>query len=517
MRAAAGTAPRIALSICSVSAQVEQRVDQQRALAVDDEPRVAPAPAAVGLQVGEETVADLVQALRVAHPETHARTVRYSRACRSIPRAPCPSTWPSPARYERMPYRRVGAQRPPAAGDLARAVAELRRRPAARGQPRDPAPRVRPRHHALRPRQQLRAALRRRRDELRPHLRRGLPPLPRRADHLDQGRLRHVAGPLRRVGLAQVPAREPRPEPRRGWASTTSTSSTRTASTRRRRSRRRWARSTPRCARARRSTSASAPTRRQRTEEAIAILARARHAAAHPPALLLAAQPLDRAGAARRARARTASARSSSRRSRRACSPTATCDGIPEDSRVRRRRGTSTRRMLSEENLARVRALNEIAARRGQTLAQLAIAWVLRDPRVTSALIGASSVAQLEQNVGGAREARLQRRGARRDRPLRRRRRDQPLGAVEQRLSGGRRHARRRTSPPPASAAACVRSVALRAPAAVQLAEVLAHRRRQVLGAQRPVSRIVARIWRRYSVQCSQAADAPRSACAASA
>jgi L-glyceraldehyde 3-phosphate reductase len=56
--------------------------------------------------------------------------------------------------------------------------------------------------------------------------------------------------------------------------------------------------------------------------------------------------------------------------------------------------------MLSEENLARVRALNEIAQRRGQTLAQLALAWTLRDPRVTSTLIGASSVAQLEDNVG---------------------------------------------------------------------------------------------------------------------
>jgi L-glyceraldehyde 3-phosphate reductase len=55
--------------------------------------------------------------------------------------------------------------------------------------------------------------------------------------------------------------------------------------------------------------------------------------------------------------------------------------------------------MLSEENLARVRGLNEIAQRRGQSLAQMAIAWVLRDPRVTSALLGASSVRQLEQNV----------------------------------------------------------------------------------------------------------------------
>jgi L-glyceraldehyde 3-phosphate reductase len=49
--------------------------------------------------------------------------------------------------------------------------------------------------------------------------------------------------------------------------------------------------------------------------------------------------------------------------------------------------------------LEKIRALNEIAAARGQTLAQLALAWTLRDPRVTSALIGASSVAQLEANV----------------------------------------------------------------------------------------------------------------------
>jgi L-glyceraldehyde 3-phosphate reductase len=50
--------------------------------------------------------------------------------------------------------------------------------------------------------------------------------------------------------------------------------------------------------------------------------------------------------------------------------------------------------------MAKVRALNEVAAGRGQTLAQMALAWTLRDPRVTSTLIGASSVAQLEDNVG---------------------------------------------------------------------------------------------------------------------
>jgi L-glyceraldehyde 3-phosphate reductase len=73
-------------------------------------------------------------------------------------------------------------------------------------------------------------------------------------------------------------------------------------------------------------------------------------------------------------------------------------DGVPEDSRARRGVAFSED-MLSEQNLARVRALNEIAAGRGQSLAQMAISWVLRDRRVTSALLGASSVRQLEQNV----------------------------------------------------------------------------------------------------------------------
>ncbi len=73
-------------------------------------------------------------------------------------------------------------------------------------------------------------------------------------------------------------------------------------------------------------------------------------------------------------------------------------DGIPEDSRARRG-GSFDEALVTDENLARVRALSEIAAARGQSLAQMAIAWALRDPRVTSALLGASSVAQLEQNL----------------------------------------------------------------------------------------------------------------------
>ena len=73
-------------------------------------------------------------------------------------------------------------------------------------------------------------------------------------------------------------------------------------------------------------------------------------------------------------------------------------NGIPPGSRASLA-GSFTLDMLSDDNLARIRALNDIALRRGQSLAQMAIAWALRDQRVTSVLIGASSVSQLEQNV----------------------------------------------------------------------------------------------------------------------
>jgi L-glyceraldehyde 3-phosphate reductase len=71
---------------------------------------------------------------------------------------------------------------------------------------------------------------------------------------------------------------------------------------------------------------------------------------------------------------------------------------IPDGSRAAKG-GSLGSGMINDETLTRVRALNEIAAGRGQSLAQLAISWALRDTRVTSALIGASSVAQLEQNL----------------------------------------------------------------------------------------------------------------------
>jgi L-glyceraldehyde 3-phosphate reductase len=74
-------------------------------------------------------------------------------------------------------------------------------------------------------------------------------------------------------------------------------------------------------------------------------------------------------------------------------------DGVPADSRVATG-GAMSDDMLTDERLSRVRALNDVAARRGQTLAQLALAWALRDRRMTSLVIGASNVAQLEDSVG---------------------------------------------------------------------------------------------------------------------
>jgi L-glyceraldehyde 3-phosphate reductase len=74
-------------------------------------------------------------------------------------------------------------------------------------------------------------------------------------------------------------------------------------------------------------------------------------------------------------------------------------NGIPEGSRASRDTSLSPK-LLTDENLARIRALNDIAKRRGQTLAQMALAWTLRDSRVTSTLIGVSSVEQLEDSIG---------------------------------------------------------------------------------------------------------------------
>ena len=216
-------------------------------------------------------------------------------------------------------------------------------------------------------------------------LRAGPRALPRRARDLDEGRLRHVAGALRRLRLAQVPAREPRPEPRGAWGSTTSTSSTRTGAIPARRWRRRWARSTPPCGRARRSTRASRRTRRSAPREAAAILrGLGTPLLIHQPSYsmlnrwieaglldvlgdegvgcidVLAARP----GHAHRPLPRRHPGRLARQPQRLALAPSCS----------------------TEQALEKIRALNEIAAARGQTLAQMALAWTLRDPRVTSTL-----------------------------------------------------------------------------------------------------------------------------------
>lgn len=73
--------------------------------------------------------------------------------------------------------------------------------------------------------------------------------------------------------------------------------------------------------------------------------------------------------------------------------------GVPEGSRATHSPSLSPEQ-ITQDSLAKVRALSAIAARRGQPLAQMAVAWTLRDPRVTSAIVGVSSVSQLEENIG---------------------------------------------------------------------------------------------------------------------
>ena len=187
-----------------------------------------------------------------------------------------------------------------------------------------------------------------------------------------------------------------------GWAWSTSTSSTATARTRTRRWRRRSARSPRRCGPARRSTRGSPPTP----------LSAPRMPPGSPGQLgtpLLIHQPsysmlnrwiehglldvLEREGIGCIAFSPLAQGMLTGKYLR----------GIPAGSRASRP-GSLSRDLLSNKNLAHVRALNEIAQARGQTLAQLALAWALRDARVTSVLIGASSTEQLEENlaaVGG--------------------------------------------------------------------------------------------------------------------
>ena len=202
-----------------------------------------------------------------------------------------------------------------------------------------------------------------------------------------------------------------------------------------------WARSTPRCGRARRCTRASRPTRRSAPREAAAILRElGTPLLIHQPSYSMLNRWIERRPARRRSASEGVG-----------CivfSPLA--QGMLTDRYLRRRSrtarapaasGSLSRDLLTEQALEKIRALDEIAARRGQTLAQMALAWTLRDPRVTSTLVGASSVAQLEANVGALDRLGFTRRRARRDRPPRDRQRHQPLGRLERRMSDAPAHA----------------------------------------------------------------------------
>jgi L-glyceraldehyde 3-phosphate reductase len=80
--------------------------------------------------------------------------------------------------------------------------------------------------------------------------------------------------------------------------------------------------------------------------------------------------------------------------------------GIPSDSRAARNFFLK-KNDIGEDKLTKIRALNEIAKQRGQTMAEMAVAWVLRDPRVTSALVGTSKVSQVDDNVAALKNLRF--------------------------------------------------------------------------------------------------------------
>jgi hypothetical protein len=131
-------------------------------------------------------------------------------------------------------------------------------------------------------------------------------------------------------------------------------------------------------------------------------------------------------------------------------------NGVPADSRASRD-GSLSADQLSEGILANVRALKEIAAARGQSLAQLALGWVLRDQQVTSALIGASSVAQREENLAAAQGLSFTSEELAAIEPAGRGGRHQHLGRLERQLGRELAPARLTARPPGRRAVRCAR------------------------------------------------------------
>ena len=233
-----------------------------------------PGGAADALRQGPRGAGQADPLRRAGRPGPEPRLARRPRRAptrsRSSPRpSPTPTGGRDDLRRRRRPLRADAlpshrAQRAEAPGDLARALEQLRRRPALRDEPRDRPPRVRSRDHALRPREQLRPALRLGRGDVRPPS--GDRPRARTAtSSSSRRRPATTCGPARTAsGARGSTCSRASTRASAGWGSTTSTSSTRTGSTPRRRSRRRWARSTRPSARARRSTRGSRPTRPSR-------------------------------------------------------------------------------------------------------------------------------------------------------------------------------------------------------------------------------------------------------------
>ena len=254
---------------------------------------------------------------------------------------------------------------------------------------------VRPRHHPLRPREQLRPAVRLRRGDVRSPA--ATTWLPTATSWSSRRRPATTCGRARTgVGLAQVPPGQPRPEPPAPRA----------------RLRRHLLLAPLRPRDAARGDDGrldsavrqgkalyvgiSSYSARETVKAAAILHSLGTPLLIHQP-LVLAPEPLDRGRTTRRA----------GRRGHRLHLLLAPGSGHadrqvpgrdPEGSRASRESSLSPD-LLTPETLAKIRALNDIAAERGQSLAQMALAWTLRDPRVTSTLVGASSVAQLEMNV----------------------------------------------------------------------------------------------------------------------
>ena len=320
--------------------------------------------------------------LATSHELDDDNAQAYRRGGAGCENAPMTSYQPADGRYDTMLYRRVGRSGLPAARDLPRAVAELRRRPAAGDPAGDRAPRLRPRHHPLRPGQQLRAALRLGRGELRPRPRHRPARPPGRAGDLDQGRLRHVAGPLRRPRLAQIsPLQLDQSLARMGlpyvdiFYSHRVDPDTPIEETMGRGHRR------PPGKALYAGISSYSPERTRQAAEILRGLGTP--LLIHQPSYSMLNRWIEDDGLLNVLEEEGAGCIVFSLLAQGLLTDRY-LDGVPEGSRASRP-GSLGRDQLSEATLAKVRALHELARRRGQSLAQLAIAWALRDPRVTSA------------------------------------------------------------------------------------------------------------------------------------